>query len=167
MRPRSRVLPDMFFFTSKSRSIDMLLRREASEERNEHIDMTPMVDVVFQLMTFMLFSVQMTGGEKVDVPPARHGVGVPEAQATFLTLLKPAAPGAEPRLLLGHGEGAAATLDEARKAVADGVKEGRRRVILQADGEVPHGEVLKVASTVSEVEGVTVHVGVQEPRGAR
>ena len=47
----------------------MLLRREASEERDEHIDMTPMVDVVFQLMTFMLFSVQMTGGEKVDVPP--------------------------------------------------------------------------------------------------
>src|SRR5271166_5509885 len=80
--------------------INMLLRREASEERDEHIDMTPMVDVVFQLMTFMLFSVQMTGGEKVDVPPARHGVGVPESMATFLTLLKPTAPGAEPRLLL-------------------------------------------------------------------
>ena len=56
----------------------MLFRRDVDEERNEHIDMTPMVDVVFQLMTFMLFSVQMTGGEKVDVPPARHGVGVEE-----------------------------------------------------------------------------------------
>ena len=55
--------------------------------------MTPMVDVVFQLMTFMLFSVQMTGGEKVDVPPARHGVGFQETSATFLTLLKPAVPG--------------------------------------------------------------------------
>ena len=44
--------------------------------------MTPMVDVVFQFMTFMLFSVQMTGGEKVDVPPARHGVGVEETAAT-------------------------------------------------------------------------------------
>ena len=51
----------------------MLLRRDVDQELNEHIDMTPMVDVVFQLMTFMLFSVQMTGGEKVDVPPARHG----------------------------------------------------------------------------------------------
>ena len=67
----------------------MLFRRDANEERNEHIDMTPMVDVVFQLMTFMLFSVQMTGGEKVDVPPARHGVGVEETAATFLTLTKP------------------------------------------------------------------------------
>src|SRR5271157_5398606 len=102
----------------------MLLRREASEERDEHIDMTPMVDVVFQLMTFMLFSVQMTGGEKVNVPPARHGIGIEETAATFLTLTKPAVPGGETQLLIGLGEGAAATLEEARRAVADGVKEG-------------------------------------------
>src|SRR5271169_6587309 len=97
----------------------MLLRRDSDQQPNEHIDMTPMVDVVFQLMTFMLFSVQMTGGEKVDVPPARHGVGVEETQATFLTLAKPAAPGGEPKLLLGHGEGSVATLEQARQAVAD------------------------------------------------
>ena len=140
----------------------MLLRHQASEERDEHIDMTPMVDVVFQLMTFMLFSVQMSGGEKVEIPPARHGVGVEESAATFLTLLKPAAPGAEPRLLLGNGEGDPASLDQARKAVADGIKEGRRKVVLQADGAVPHGEVLKVAGAMSEVEGITLHIGVQE-----
>lgn len=124
--------------------------------------MTPMVDVVFQLMTFMLFSVQMTGGEKVEVPIARHGVGVEESTATFLTLLKPEAPGAEPKLLIGNGEGATATMEQARKAVADGIKEGRRKVVLQADGGVPHGEVLKVAGAVSEVEGITLHIGVQE-----
>src|SRR4051794_28029780 len=143
----------------------MLLRREASEERDEHIDMTPMVDVVFQLMTFMLFSIQMSGGEKVDVPPARHGVGVEESSATFLTLVKPQTPGGEARLLLGHGEGPVGTLDQAKQAVTDGVKEGRRKVILQADGDVPHGEVLKVAGAVSQVEGITVHVGVQELTG--
>jgi biopolymer transport protein ExbD len=126
-----------------------------------------MVDVVFQLMTFMLFSVQMTGGEKVDVPPARHGVGVEESAATFLTLTKPGAGGVEPRLLLGHGAGEVATIEQARQAVAAGVKEGRRKVVLQADGDVPHGEVLKVASAVAQVEGITVHVGVQEPRGTQ
>jgi len=143
----------------------MLLRRDVDEERNEHIDMTPMVDVVFQMMTFMLFSMQMSGGEKVDIPPARHGVGVEESAATFLTLTKPAVPGGEARLLLGVGEGPTTTLEQARKAVADGVKEGRRKVILQADGAVPHGEVIKVASAVAQVEGITVHVGVQEPVG--
>ncbi len=141
----------------------MLLRRQVSEERDEHIDMTPMVDVVFQLMTFMLFSVQMTGGEKVEVPPARHGVGVEESAATFLTLLKPEAPGLEPKLLRGNGEGDPLTYDQVRKVVADGVREGRRRVVLQADGGVPHGEVLKLAAAVTELEGVTLHIGVQEP----
>jgi biopolymer transport protein ExbD len=144
----------------------MLFRRDADEELNEHIDMTPMVDVVFQLMTFMLFSVQMTGGEKVDVPPARHGVGVEESVATFLTLSKPDGSAAEPRLLLGHGEGDVVTLDQARQAVADGVKQGRRKVILQADGDVPHGEVIDVAAAIAQVEGITVHVGVQEPVGS-
>jgi biopolymer transport protein ExbD len=133
----------------------MLLRRDADQELN----------VVFQLMTFMLFSVQMTGGEKVDVPPARHGVGVEETAATFLTLTKPRAPGGETQLLIGLGEGPVATLDQARQAVADGAKAGRRRVILQADGDVPHGEVVKVAGAVAQVEGITVHVGVQEPQG--
>jgi biopolymer transport protein ExbD len=145
----------------------MLLRRDTDEAPNDHIDMTPMVDVVFQLMTFMLFSVQMTGGEKVDVPPARHGVGVEESEATFLTLTKPAAAGELSRLLLGHGEGDVATIEQARQAVAEGAREGRHRVILQADGAVPHGEVLKVASAVAQVEGVTVHVGVQEQTGNR
>lgn len=141
----------------------MLLRRQASEDRDEHIDMTPMVDVVFQLMTFMLFSMQMTGGETVEIPPARHGVGVEESAATFLTLLKPQEAGSAPRVLLGNGKGDDVTLDEAKQAVAAGVREGKRKVVLQADGAVPHGEVLKVAAAVTEVEGVTLHIGVQEP----
>ncbi len=144
----------------------MLLRRDLDQDRDEHIDMTPMVDVVFQLMTFMLFTIQMSGGEKVDVPPARHGVGVEETSATFLTLTRPSRPGGESKLLLGHGEGPTATLDQARKAAADGVKEGRNKVIIQADREVPHGEVLEVAAAVAQVEGVTVHLGVQELSGA-
>jgi biopolymer transport protein ExbD len=143
----------------------MLFRRDANEERNEHIDMTPMVDVVFQLMTFMLFSVQMSGGEKVDVPPARHGVGVEETAATFLTLTKPSGATNESKLLLGIGEGPTATLEQARQAVSDGAKAGRRKVIIQADGDVPHGEIVKVVGAVGQVEGITVHLGVQEPRG--
>ncbi|MDG3007967.1 ExbD/TolR family protein [Paludisphaera mucosa] len=143
----------------------MLLRRDATEERDEHIDMTPMVDVVFQLMTFMLFSSQMSGGELVDVPAARHGVGVEQSAATFLTLLEPKSPGAEPQLLLGHGNGPPATLDQAKRAVDQAARQGIRKVILQADGDVPHGKVLEVAAAVSEVEGITVHVGVQEAEG--
>lgn len=141
----------------------MLLRRQVSEERDEHIDMTPMVDVVFQLMTFMLFSVQMTGSE-VAVPVARHGVGVEENGATFVTVFPPESVGADPRMILGpKGDGPNVGLDQVKKAVADGLRQGLHRVVLQADGNVPHGVVLKTAAAISEVEGVTLHIGVQEP----
>jgi biopolymer transport protein ExbD len=143
----------------------MLLRRQVSEERDEHIDMTPMVDVVFQLMTFMLFSVQLTGDAKVEVPKAYRGVGVEEDVATFLTLLKPEAPGAKPKLLLGNGEkGEVVDYERAGAEVSKGVAQGKRKVIIQADGAVPEGEVLKLIGEVSKREaGVTIHIGVQEP----
>jgi biopolymer transport protein ExbD len=143
----------------------MLLRRQVSEDRDEHIDMTPMVDVVFQLMTFMLFSVQLAGDAKVEVPRAQRGVGVEEDVATFLTLLKPDAPGAKPRLLLGNCDsGKKVDYEHAAAEVSKGVAQGRRKVIIQADGAVPEGEVLKLIGELSKREaGVTIHIGVQEP----
>ena len=143
----------------------MLLRRQVSEERDEHIDMTPMVDVVFQLMTFMLFSVQLAGDAKVEVPVAKRGVGVEEDVATFLTLLKPDGPGAKPKILLGNGSsGEVVDYEKASAEVSKGVAQGKRKVIIQADGAVPEGEVLKLIGEVSKREtGVTIHIGVQEP----
>ena len=102
----------------------MLLRRQASEERDEHIDMTPMVDVVFQLMTFMLFSMQLTSGDIVQMPEARHGVGVEESAATFLMLAPAARPAARPRLLLGPRATRRSSVDEAVAAVSKGVTRG-------------------------------------------
>lgn len=143
----------------------MLLRRQVSEERDEHIDMTPMVDVVFQLMTFMLFSMQLTSGEAVVVPEARHGVGVEESAATFVLLAPPTTPGGRARLTLGLSGTAQATVEEVTAAVAKGVAEGRRKVVLQADGAVPHGEVISLIGEIAKKEGgATIHIGVQEPQ---
>jgi biopolymer transport protein ExbD len=66
--------------------------------------------------------------------------------------------------MIGAGDGPPASMDQVRKAIADGLKAGRRKVILQADGDVPHGSVLKLAAAVSELEGITLHIGVQEPQ---
>ena len=139
----------------------MLLQRQVNEERDEHIDMTPMVDVVFQLMTFMLFSWQAAHTSPVDVPAARHGVGVDETVATIINVLPPSTPGGEAVIELESGDKVG--LDQVRKVLADGVKDGRGKLVLQADGAVPHGEVLRIAAAAADVEGVSVHIGVQEP----
>ncbi len=141
----------------------MLLRQQVSDELDEHIDMTPMVDVVFQLMTFMLFSLHIGGNEAVQLPPSHQGVGVDENSATILTVLRPDAPGAEPRILLGNGGGRSVSLADAKNAAIDGLAHGKSKVILQADGKVPHGDVVGVIAELSNIDGVTVHIGVQSP----
>lgn len=142
----------------------MLFRKQASAERDEHIDLTPMVDVVFQLMTFMLFSIQLTGSE-INVPPAKHGVGVDGATSVRVWLLRPATQDGPARAFLGEDGpgGGEVSLDDVKKAVAASVAQGVRQVVLQADGEVSHGEVLRFATAVTEVDNVILHIGVQEP----
>lgn len=142
-----------------------MLRRETDEEVEQHIDMTPMVDVVFQLMTFLLLSSQMTGGEIVNVPPAVHGVGVQKDASAIVIILPPAANQGSSRILMGEDLNAPpAEDDEAiKRYLSSAVSEGRSRVIIQADGDVDHGEVLRVAAVVSEVEGTSLHIAVQEP----
>jgi biopolymer transport protein ExbD len=142
----------------------MLFRKQASAERDEHIDLTPMVDVVFQLMTFMLFSIQLTGSE-LSVPTSKNGVGVDADSATKIWLLRPATVDGPARAFVGEDgpEKSELSIDDIEKAIATGVAEGRRKIVLQADGEVPHGEVLRFASLVKKFENVTLHIGVQEP----
>ncbi len=143
-----------------------MLRRESGEEElDEHIDMTPMVDVVFQLMTFMLLSSQMSGGEVVDVPAAVHGIGVEKDASAIVIVLPPSEINARPRILLGDTPGAPEATDDnsLKRYLSDNVSAGKARVIVQADGQVEHGEVLRIASVVSEVEGTSLHIAVQEP----
>ena len=78
-------------------------------------------------------------------------------------MLKPDVPGGESLIILGNGDGPRVSIEALKKAVEDGLRDGKRKVVLQADGAVPHGEVLKLAAAVTEVEGVTLHIGVQEP----
>ena len=144
----------------------MLLRRQLMLQSDEHLDLTPMVDVVFQLMTFLLLTYHAAGALAVDVPEARHGLGIEEQSATVLSLLPSETPGGPVRVYAGMDEEDELRLDTdqaIRDVVAAGLAEGRRRVVLQANQQVPHGEVLRIAAIVAEVEGIMLHIGVQEP----
>jgi biopolymer transport protein ExbD len=136
----------------------------------EQLDMTAMVDVMFQLMTFLLLTYQVSIEPEVEVPVAQTGQNVDEADSVLLIVAPPLEAGGQARVydspeldptrLLDHP-------DSIKAAVEHGLAAGKRSVVIAADGEVPWGEVQRVAGIAGEVEGVTLHIGVEEPKGSK
>jgi len=144
----------------------MLLQRQLSSSIDNAIDLTPMVDVVFQLLIFLMLTYQQSPETDVELPAARHGTGVEQTIATTLTLVAPEEPGGPVAVHRGIDIDPETRLDgpEAiQQAVQAGLDRGRRRVVLQADGDVPHGEVLRIGGIVAEAEGIGLHLGVENP----
>jgi biopolymer transport protein ExbD len=147
----------------------MLLQRQLndlSDAADTHLDMTPMVDVVFQMLTFLLLTYTPTASNEVVVPIAKHGVGVEQTEAFILTVARPEVPGGPARVFPGDQSDPESQLtgpEAIKQAVTAALDQGVHHIILQADGGVAYGEVLQVASAASEVQGITLHVGVREP----
>ncbi len=146
----------------------MLLNRRGGSKSliDEELDMTPMVDVVFQLMTFLLLTYQASTEPAVEMPQARHGVGVEDTESIGLTVAPPTAGSETANVYEGLELDVDKRLtdnDAIKLAVEKGLTAGRRRVVIQADGDVPYGEVLRVAGAAGGVQGISLHVGVEEP----
>ena len=137
-----------------------------------HIDMTPMVDVVFQLLTFFLLAVKRDSQEPLEVPMLMHTqpTAVLEEQATFI-IVKPAPPGeSEAQIVLGisrRGKGETVTLDQVKSEVEKGVASSRPNIIIKGACDhkngrhVRHGDMARVMRIVANVEGTKLYVGVQ------
>ena len=142
-------------FTSKEKS---------TTGDKSHIDMTPMVDVVFQLLTFFLLAVKRDSQEPLDVPTTTYSTAVLESESTFITIMPPPRAGADPVITVGEsrrGEGLNVTPDMIREAVEKGVAAGRPNIVVKAERLVKWGDVQKVTRIVASVTGAQLYVGVQ------
>ena len=131
-----------------------------------HIDMTPMVDVVFQLLTFFLLAVKRDSQEPIDVPTVTRSDAVADSESTYITIKPPLGGSKEPVIILGDRGGGGADKKEikpedVKSEVESGVKNGRPKIIVKAERLVAHGDVLKICRIVASVEGAVLHVGVQ------
>jgi biopolymer transport protein ExbD len=136
-------------------------------EAEEHLDMTAMVDVVFQLMTFLLLTYQASTEAAVKMPQAKYGVGIEDVDTVVLIVAPPPQAGAPSPVYEGldiDPRRQLADSDAITAAVETGLTAGKRRVIIQADGDVAHGEVLRVAAAAAKVQGISIHIGVEEPQ---
>ncbi len=142
-------------FTSKSKS---------NVGDKSHIDMTPMVDVVFQLLTFFLLAVKRDSMEAVEVPLTTTSTAVLESESTFITIKPAPRAGAEPEIIIGEsrrGDGKAVTMEMVKEAVEKGVSSGRGKVVVKAERLVKWGDVQKITRIVTAVANAQLYVGVQ------
>lgn len=136
----------------------------AVEETEVDIDMTPIIDVTFQLLIFFMFAATLVKSAAIELPPAKHGVGVDVQAATIITVGPPPGPGQPAPVYLGDTvDGPPATLDDVERYVRENVAAGRADVIVKAAANVPFRDVYEVERRVASVEGAKLHAAVREP----
>ncbi len=124
------------------------------------LDITPMIDVTFLLLIFFMVSSTMQSTPAIDLPPAAHSKGVTVSSSTVVTVMAPSGSEAASRILLGDGAGNEATPAELKRYLEEQQRSGLQRVVIKAEGDVPHGFVDEVARTVKSVEGLELYLGV-------
>jgi biopolymer transport protein ExbD len=139
-------------------SADEMWGSKPRKAEETDIDVTPLVDCVFLLLSFFMLTSPMKGDPDRNVPAASHGVGVDPLATTAIRIVD-AEP--SPRILLDNRE---STIDDIRPFVEAGVRKGHNLVVIKADRKVPCGLVQKVAKAATAVEGVQFSLGVQDKK---
>ena len=124
------------------------------------LDITPMIDVTFLLLIFFMVSSTMQGKPDLDVPVARHAIGIDALGAAVVTIFAPASVAESPRIVLGDVKGPDGELSDVRRYVEEKSRAGVRKFVLKAEGDVPHGMVEEVAKAITSVEGIELYMGV-------
>ena len=135
----------------------MKLRLPPVDEDDE-IDITPMIDCVFQLLIFFMVTSTMQSTPDLDVPTANYGIGVETETAMILTVLA----GDPPRIIQGDGEGPEISVDDEKRLVTENSQGTQNHVIIKAERQVEHGFVQSIARAITEVEGAQFYIGVDE-----
>lgn len=124
------------------------------------LDMTPMIDVTFLLLIFFMVASTMQGKPDLDVPVAEHAIGVDALGAAVITVFAALSVAESPRIVLGDVQGPEGDIGDVRRYVEEKSREGIRKFVVKAEGDVPHGIVEEIARAIKAVEGTELYMGV-------
>ena len=119
---------------------------------DDELDITPMIDIVFLLLIFFLVSSKMNPEQAVDLPKARHGNVVAGKESAIIVMRRGTGDQAE----VMRADGSPFSLDleqqnaEIAEYVAQSFDQGKKHVIIRADGAVRHGEIGRVSEAIAE-----------------
>jgi len=127
------------------------------------MDITPMIDVTFQLLIFFMVTSTMQGNPPADLPPAKSGGSI-EVAKVINVVVKPAAVSDEaPQIEIDK---VAVNLDELQRMLEEqaGARTDGIHVMILADRTMKNGDLNEIEVLLSEIPGVTYHFGVQDRR---
>jgi len=141
------------------------------QHENPEFDITAMVDLVFMMNIYFLVTFVTVALSGFELPSASHCLPLDADSAVVFTLLR-SGRGEPVMVYLGDPEkGEPLTNVEnlegrIHAAVEQGVAEGRTAVLLKAGKDVRLGDVNRVATAATQLEGVSLHVAVTERESA-
>jgi len=132
------------------------------------MDIAPMIDVTFLLLIFFLVSSTHDAAARVELPPARYGVGV-GADSTVVVTIAVADSSDRATIFLADGTVGDPLPDDANlqakriaQAVREGLSLGKSKVLIKAERGVKHRDVSRVAAAAAEGGEVSLHLAVLE-----
>jgi biopolymer transport protein ExbD len=144
---------------------ETLLSHRTDQETPE-FDITAMVDLVFMMNIYFLVTFVTVALSQVDLPAATHAAPLDADTSVIFTIV---GGGTEPPVVyVGDQEsgipvrGVEQQASSVRAAVEEGVAAGKTEVLLKAEKKVRLGDLFRVSSAASAVEGVKLNVAVME-----
>ena len=130
---------------------------------DDEIDITPMIDVTFQLLIFFMVTSTMQGTPDLDIPKSVSGGSIEVAKVINVMLRAPADINTDPEIEL---EGEVVSLDDLRLRVSEqaGARPRGIDLMIMGDKGVPNGFVGEIEMMLAEIPNVAYHFAVQDRR---
>jgi biopolymer transport protein ExbD len=128
------------------------------------LDITPMIDVTFLLLIFFMVSSTMQPAASLDLPPADFSKGVTVSSSAVVVAKAPSGANIDPQLFLGEDAQSESSMGELRSYLEDQQRAGVNKVVIKAEGDVPHGFVDEIARAIKELEGLEMYLGVGDSK---